>query len=91
MLKRHILTISLLLPFVAISATAQAGATISDKRYWPSEVGPGAYRAGASQTQFGSAFAWGVPRSVAPRAREGGYGWRYQGGPKSPITRAWSQ
>jgi hypothetical protein len=26
-----------------MSATANASATISDKRYWPSEVGPGAY------------------------------------------------
>lgn len=38
MLKKHLLTISLLLPLVAISATALAGSTISDKRYWPSEV-----------------------------------------------------
>ena len=38
MLKKHLLTIFLLLPLVAISATALAGSTISDKRYWPGEV-----------------------------------------------------
>ncbi|EKS31774.1 hypothetical protein HMPREF9696_03995 [Afipia clevelandensis ATCC 49720] len=38
MLKKSFLTISLLLPLVAISATAQAGPTISDKRYWPNEA-----------------------------------------------------
>ena len=38
MLKKHLLTIFLLLPLVAISATALAGSTISDRRYWPSDV-----------------------------------------------------
>lgn len=33
--SKHLLTISLLLPLVAISATAEAGSTISDKSYWP--------------------------------------------------------
>jgi hypothetical protein len=40
---KPVLAISLLASLVAMSATANAGATISDKRYWPSEVGPGAY------------------------------------------------
>ena len=38
MSTKHLFTISLLLPLVAISATAQAGSTISDKSYSPSEV-----------------------------------------------------
>ena len=38
MLTKHLLTISLLLPLVAISATAHAGSTITDKSYWPSEA-----------------------------------------------------
>ena len=38
MLTKHLLTISLLLPLVAISATAYAGSTITDKSYWPSEA-----------------------------------------------------
>ena len=38
MLAKRLLTISLLLPLVAISATAQAGSTITDKSYWPSEA-----------------------------------------------------
>jgi len=36
MLTKPLLTISLLLPLVAISATAHAGSTITDKSYWPS-------------------------------------------------------
>ena len=36
MSTKHILTLSLLLPLVAISATAHAGSTITDKSYWPS-------------------------------------------------------
>jgi hypothetical protein len=38
MLTKRLFTISLLLPLVAISATAHAGSTISDKSYWPSEA-----------------------------------------------------
>ena len=38
MLKKHLLKISLLLPLMAISATAYAGSTITDRSYWPSEA-----------------------------------------------------
>jgi hypothetical protein len=38
MLTKHLLKISLLLPLVAISATAHAGSTIKGKSYWPSEA-----------------------------------------------------
>lgn len=40
---KSLFAISLLLPLLLASKSAEAGATISDKRYWPSEVGPGAY------------------------------------------------
>jgi hypothetical protein len=40
---KSLFAISLLLPLILTSEGAKAGATISDKRYWPSEVGPGAY------------------------------------------------
>ena len=40
---KSLFAISLLLPLILTSEGAEAGATISDKRYWPSEVGPGAY------------------------------------------------
>ncbi len=91
MLTKRLLTISLLLPLVAISATAQAGATISDKRYWPSEVGPRAYSASGSQNELSSAFASDrrAPRSQAATKvndGKGKYVCRYQGGPKSPMT-----
>jgi hypothetical protein len=38
MLKKHLLKISILLPLVAISATAYAGSMITDKSYWPNEA-----------------------------------------------------
>jgi len=41
MLTKHLLAISLALPIFAMSASAYAGATISDKRYWPSEARSG--------------------------------------------------
>ena len=38
MLTKRLLTISFLLPLVAMSATAHAGETITSKSYWPSEA-----------------------------------------------------
>jgi len=75
---RPVLAISLLASLVAMSATAYAGATISDKRYWPSEVGPSAYRAVNTQHAPHDAFAAIGRTSVSS-------GPRYLGGPKSGL------
>jgi hypothetical protein len=87
MLTKRLLTISLLLPMVAISATAHAGSTISDKSYWPSEARQSAQtRTGGSQSDFNSAFAYdrAAPRlQPATTTNDGGSFPRYQGGPKS--------
>jgi len=59
MLKKHLLKISLLLPLMAMSATAYAGSTISDKSYWPSEARQSAQnRTVGSQSDLNSAFAY---------------------------------
>jgi hypothetical protein len=87
MLTKHLLKISLLLPLVAISATAHAGSTIKGKSYWPSEARQTAYGVTAPQRDPSSAFASiaVTPRfQAAPMAYEGGNVWRYHGGPKSP-------
>jgi hypothetical protein len=76
---RPVLAISLLASLVAMSATANAGAPISGKHYWPSEVGPSAYRAAAS-TQRAPRDAYaaiGEPSEAS--------GPRYLGGPKSGL------
>jgi hypothetical protein len=86
MLAKDLLKISLLLPLVAISATAYAGSTITDKSYWPSEARQSTYGATAPQSYPSSAFASTVvtPRFQAgPMADEGGNVRRYHGGPKS--------
>jgi len=83
MSTKHLLTISLLLPLVAISATAQAGSTITDKSYWPNEARRSAPIRAGSQTGAYSAFAYdraGSPRQ--PAANAGGSAWQYHGGPK---------
>jgi hypothetical protein len=85
MSTKHLLTISLLLPLVAISATAHAGSTISDKSYWPSEARPTAPIGIGPQTDVNSAFAYDrTTSSLQPAtvARGVGSAWRYQGGPK---------
>jgi hypothetical protein len=87
MLKKHLLKISLLLPLVAISATAHAGSTITDKSYWPSEAAQSAQtRTVPPQRDLNSALAYDEPASrLQPAAvtNETGSAWRYQGGPKS--------
>jgi hypothetical protein len=87
MLTKHLLTISLLLPLVAISATAHAGQTITDKSYWPSEATQSAQnRTVGSQRDLNSAFAYDRTTSrlqPATNPNAGGSFPRYQGGPKS--------
>jgi hypothetical protein len=87
MLTKHLLKISLLLPLVAISATAHAGSTITDKSYWPSEARQNAQSTTVgSQRDLNSAFAYdrAAPRlQSAPNPNDGGSSPRYQGGPKS--------
>ena len=59
MLKKHFLKISLLLPLMAISATAYAGSTITDKSYRPSEARQSAQnRTVILQSDLSSAFAY---------------------------------
>jgi hypothetical protein len=87
MLKKHLLKISLLLPLMAISATAYAGSTITDRSYWPSEARQSIQTGtGSSQSDLNSALAYDrAPARLQPAtvANEGGSAWRYQGGPKS--------
>ena len=84
MSTKHLRTISLLLPLLAISATAHAGSTITDKSYWPNEARRSAQIGTVgSQRDFNSAFAYDRPTlQVAPAANESAATGRYQGGPK---------
>jgi alcohol dehydrogenase class IV len=85
MLTKHLLKISLLLPLVAISATARAGSTITDKSYWPNEARQSANSVTMPQNAPSSAFASTVmtPRFPAgPMSDEGENVRRYHGGPK---------
>ena len=83
MSTRHLFTISLLLPLVAISAAAYAGETITSKSYWPSEARKSAqYRTVGSP---GDIFAYEPALSrLQPAATPSGAGspWQYRGGPK---------
>ncbi len=87
MLTKRLLKISLLLPLMAISATAYAGSTITDKSYWPSEARQSAQtRTVGSQRDLNSAFAYDRAASrlqPAMNPNDGGSSPRYQGGPKS--------
>jgi hypothetical protein len=75
------------LPLMAISATAHAGSTITDKSYWPSEVRQSAQaRTEGAQGDLNSALAYdrASARLLPAMVRnEDGSAWRYQGGPKS--------
>jgi len=82
--NKHLITISLLVPLVAISATAQAGSTISDKSYWPSEARQTAPLRADLRPDVNSAFAYDRPTSRLEPANiaNTGSASRYQGGPK---------
>jgi hypothetical protein len=86
MLTKHLLKISLLLPLMAISATAYAGSTITDKSYWPSAARQNAQnRTVGWQSDLTSAFAYDRAASrlqPATNPNDGGSSPRYQGGPK---------
>lgn len=86
-MPKTLLTISLLLPLMAASASAFAGSTITDKSYWPNEARQSAQaRTGGSQGDPNSAFAYDrIPSRLQPTTKpnDGGSAWRYQGGPKS--------
>lgn len=85
---KSLLAVSPLSSLVAMSANAYAGSTISDRRYWPSEVGPRAYSSVSTQAAPRDAFAAIGPTTsaaVAPAAaRE--ESWHYVGGPKSSVA-----
>jgi len=80
MLTKSLLAIAFL---ATLSASAQAGSTISDKSYWPNEARRTTSQSTAPLTNPYSAFAYdrGLSRP-APTAFGGGLGPRYQGGPK---------
>ena len=83
MLTKRLLTISLLLPLMAISAAAHAGSTITDESYWPNEASQGTQSPSASsQSDFRSALAYDGSVSVFQPATNAGSTWIYEGGPK---------
>ena len=91
MIRERVLTISTLMALMALSSVAHAGPKITDKSYWPNEVGPSSqtrqtepdwYRARAMQE--------GAPPAQIVRegtSRQTGCRYLYSGGPKGlPIT-----
>jgi hypothetical protein len=87
MLTKHLLKSSLLLPLVAISATAHASSAIKGKNYWPSEARQSAQsRTGSSQSDLNVAFAYDRAASpLQPMTNTSDrLAWRYHGGPKTP-------
>jgi hypothetical protein len=88
MSTKYLRTISLLLPLVALSATAHAGSTITDKSYWPSEARQSAQTATAgSPRDLNSALAYDrAPSRLQPATNPNDGGWHYQGGPRSQMT-----
>ena len=64
MLGKRFLTISILLPLVAISATAHAGSTVTS--YWPSAARPSVHgQTSTAQSRPRDAFASGAYRDLS--------------------------
>jgi hypothetical protein len=84
MIKKAIATLSLVLPLAAAAAaTAHAGATITEKNYWPSEAKL-SQTSGPARSNPKEAFASAVyaPAASAPISVGMDNVGRYQGGPK---------
>ncbi|SDT54560.1 hypothetical protein SAMN05444158_6911 [Bradyrhizobium canariense] len=85
MLKTILLAISLLSSLAAMSASAFAGSTITDKNHGPSKARLNVQnRTAGARSDFNSALAYDQTASrlqpvTAPN--EGGSPWRYYGGP----------
>ncbi len=71
------------LPLLAITTAANAGATISDTRYWPSLAHPSVTL--NSRAETGKQVA--QPKSEEGRAKTSEV-WTYRGGPKTGV---WSR
>ncbi|WP_298255589.1 hypothetical protein [Bradyrhizobium sp.] len=84
MQAKHLLTMSLLVPLMAASPTAQAGSTISDRNYWPNQAKQSAPHRANLRPHVNSAFAYDRSAPAPPPAivNGEGAGWRYHGGPK---------
>ena len=86
MSTKRLRTISLLLPLLAVSATAHAGSTISDKSSRPNEARRSVQNTTVgSQRDLNSAFAYdraGLRLQPAASPSETGSAWQYHGGPK---------
>ena len=88
MSRKPLLTLSLLLPLMASASVAHAGPTITNKNYWPNEVGPSSYyktMPTAPDRLRARAKQRGAP-SVQTAPVVNRQGCRYLGGPKYPIT-----
>jgi hypothetical protein len=84
MQTKHLLTMSLVMSLVAVSATARAGSTISDRSYWPSEARQSTPFRSELQPAVASAFAYDrTTLTLQPAIINGeGSSRPYQGGPK---------
>jgi len=86
MIKKCLLSASLILLVMAIATIANAGPNASDKRYWPSEARVESPASAYAMERRGSAS------QAAPVAIGGSYRFpvskpQYLGGPKSGLTR----
>lgn len=92
MLGKSFLTFSILIPLVAVSATAHAGSTITDKSYWPNAARPAAHAQannprGAFRDAYASSNAWNYRYPGSPRAQMIGAEDRYYSGYSAPAGR----
>ena len=90
MCRERVLAISTVAAFMTLSGMAHAGPGITDKSYWPNEVGPSSYNRTAP-TGLDSYRARAMQdRRVLPSTQVAPEGYngrcRYLGGPKYPIT-----
>ena len=82
MLRKITLVSSILMSAATLSATANAGSTITDKSYWPAEIRQQTRPAAIETGVPSNSFAYEARSGDASQTARAG-AWTYNGGPKS--------
>jgi hypothetical protein len=77
-MKKYAVTAAVLLPMLAAASAANAGAGVSDKRFFPDQ----ARAAPTYKLEMSTPGAWRSVTSVKHKCE-------YRGGPKSPLIHSW--
>ncbi len=81
-MTKYLMTAAVLLPLMAATGVANAGAGVSDKRFFPDQARP-------APTYKVETKAAGASSAHGPTISGVNHRYEYRGGPKSPLVHSW--